>query len=82
MRPDAEGLYIPNGIWVEWYESRELKRFVDYVKGEPHGVELTWSPDGQVVSRVEYQHEERIKVRGESCSRKRVRTDQRESIFA
>ncbi|MDH3327731.1 MAG: tetratricopeptide repeat protein [Desulfobulbaceae bacterium] len=52
---EATGQYIPNGIWTEWYENGELKRFVDYVKGVPHGVEINWSPDGQVVSRIEYR---------------------------
>jgi tetratricopeptide (TPR) repeat protein len=62
LRPDATGRYIPNGIWTEWYESGELKRFVDYVQGKPHGVEITWNRDGEVISRVQYRHGERIKT--------------------
>ncbi len=56
MKPDATGRYIPDGIYTEWYEGGELKRFVDYVGGVPHGVEMTWDPDGQVISRVFYKH--------------------------
>ena len=55
MKPDAAGRYIPDGIWTEWYEGGELKRFVDYAGGVPHGVEMTWDPNGQVISRVFYQ---------------------------
>ncbi len=62
VRPDATGRYLPDGIWTEWYESGELKRFVDYVNGVPHGVEITWSPDGEVVSRIEYRHGRRVEA--------------------
>ena len=55
MKPDATGRYIPDGIYTEWYEGGELKRFVDYVGGVVHGVEMTWDPNGQVISRVFYQ---------------------------
>jgi tetratricopeptide (TPR) repeat protein len=55
MKPDATGRYIPDGIWTEWYEGGELKRFVDYSGGVPHGIEMTWDPNGQVISRVFYQ---------------------------
>jgi len=55
MKPDATGHYIPDGIWTEWYEGGELKRFVDYSGGVPHGIEMTWDPNGQVISRVFYQ---------------------------
>jgi tetratricopeptide (TPR) repeat protein len=61
LRPDAAGQYIPNGIWTEWYESGELKRFVDYAKGAPHGVEITWGPDGEVLSRIQYRHGKRTR---------------------
>jgi len=56
MKPDATGRYIPDGIYTEWYEGGELKRFVDYVGGVVHGVDMTWDPNGQVISRVLYQH--------------------------
>jgi antitoxin component YwqK of YwqJK toxin-antitoxin module len=55
MKPDATGRYIPDGIYTEWYEGGELKRFVDYVGGVVHGVEMTWDPNGQVISRAFYQ---------------------------
>jgi len=55
MKPDATGRYIPDGIYTEWYEGGELKRFVDYAGGVPHGIEMTWDPNGQVISRVFYQ---------------------------
>jgi len=56
MKPDATGRYIPDGIWTEWYEGGELKHFIDYVGGVVHGVGMTWDPDGQVISRVFYEH--------------------------
>jgi len=56
MKPDPTGRYIPDGIWTEWYESGELKRFADYASGVVHGVDMTWDPNGQVISRVFYQH--------------------------
>lgn len=64
VRADATGRYIPNGIWTEWYENGELRRFVDYVEGVPHGIEIAWSPQGEVVSRIEYRHGKRIKTAG------------------
>ncbi|MHC4338055.1 MAG: hypothetical protein ACYSTG_08965 [Planctomycetota bacterium] len=56
MKPNATGHYIPNGIWTEWYEGGELKRFVDYASGVPHGLGMTRDPNGQVISQVVYQH--------------------------
>jgi len=56
MRPDATGRYLPDGIYTEWYEGGELKRFVDYNSGVVHGVDMTWDPDGEVISRVFYEH--------------------------
>jgi len=65
VRTDAAGGYIPNGIWTEWYVNGELKRFIDYAKGEPHGIEITCSPNGEILSRIEYRHGKRIRtVRG------------------
>ena len=55
MRLNETGREIPDGIWTEWYEGGEPKRFVDYAGGVPHGVEITWNPDGKVVSRTEYR---------------------------
>jgi len=56
MKPDATGRFIPDGIYTEWYEGGELKRFVDYTGGVVHGVDMTWDPDGEVISRVFYEH--------------------------
>ena len=61
VRPGAKGGYIPDGIWTEWHENGELKRFVDYVDGKPHGLEINWNPAGEVVSRYEYRHGKKIK---------------------
>ena len=55
VKPDATGRYIPDGIWTEWYEGGELKSFVDYARGVPHGVAMTWDPNCRVISRVFYQ---------------------------
>ena len=60
VRPDATGRYIADGISTEWYENGTLKRFVDYAAGVPHGVEINWSPEGEVVSRLEYRHGKQI----------------------
>jgi len=56
VKPKAKGRYIPDGIWTEWYEGGELKRFIDYAGGVRHGVDMTLDPNGQVVSRVFYEH--------------------------
>lgn len=61
VKSDTTGRYIPNGVWTEWYENGELKRFADYVKGVPHGIEITWNPDGEVTSRIRYRHGKRVK---------------------
>lgn len=64
VKPGATGRYIADGIWTEWYEGGELKRFVDYIDGKPHGEEVVWSPDGQVVSRAVYRQGIRMKPEG------------------
>jgi tetratricopeptide (TPR) repeat protein len=56
VKLDASGRAVPEGIWTEWYESGELKRFVDYADGVPHGVEVIWNPAGGVISLTQYQH--------------------------
>jgi tetratricopeptide (TPR) repeat protein len=56
MKPNATGRHIPDGIYTEWYEGGELKRFVDYAGGVVHGVDMTWDPEGKVISRVFYEH--------------------------
>jgi len=59
---DAAGRPVANGIWTEWYEGGEPRRFVDFDSGLRHGAEVTWAMDGQVVSRVHYEHGEPIKA--------------------
>jgi hypothetical protein len=49
VRTDTTGRYIPFGIMTQWYEDGELKRFVDYADGVPHGVEVLWDPSGRVI---------------------------------
>jgi len=56
MKPNTTGRYIPDGIYTEWYEGGEPKRFVDYAGGVVHGVDMTWDPEGKVISRVFYEH--------------------------
>lgn len=50
VKPGPNGRFIPDGIWTEWYEGGELKRFVDYADGRPQGVDLTWEPSGRLIS--------------------------------
>lgn len=50
-RPDASGRLVPDGIWTEWHDGGELKRFVDYEGGVPHGVSVSWDEDGRIVER-------------------------------
>lgn len=56
VQPNAEGRYIPEGAWTQWYESGELKRYVDYSNGVPHGVAMEWSADGQLIARSFYRN--------------------------
>lgn len=52
VRLNTTGRYIAEGIWTEWYENGQLKRFADYVNGRLDGVEMTLDPNGQVLSRT------------------------------
>jgi tetratricopeptide (TPR) repeat protein len=52
---DAAGRPVVNGIWTEWYEGGEPRRFVEFEDGLRHGVEVTWGRDGQVISRIHYE---------------------------
>jgi tetratricopeptide (TPR) repeat protein len=72
VRADATGRYLPHGIWTEWYETGEVKRFIDYAEGAPHGKEITWSPEGEVVSQRQYRHGKLIAGRAESSPRLRT----------
>jgi tetratricopeptide (TPR) repeat protein len=56
VRPDSTGREIPDGILTEWYDNGMLKRFADYQRGVQHGVDIYWNPDGEVISKVIYQH--------------------------
>jgi tetratricopeptide (TPR) repeat protein len=52
LRLNTTGGYIADGIWTEWYENGQLKRFADYVNGRLYGVEMTLDPNGQIISRT------------------------------
>jgi len=52
VRLNATGRYIADGIWTEWYENGQLKRFADYVNGRLNGVEMTLDPNGKIISRT------------------------------
>jgi len=52
VRLNTTGRYIADGIWTEWHENGQLKRFADYVNGRLYGVEMTLDPNGQVLSRT------------------------------
>jgi len=49
---DTTGRPLADGIWTEWYENGQLKRFADYVKGRRNGVEMTLDSNGQIISRT------------------------------
>jgi hypothetical protein len=51
----AEGRFIAHGIQVELYQSGRIKRFLDLDRGQPNGLELTWSPDGKLLTRKSYR---------------------------
>ena len=64
VRRNAAGKYIPEGIWTEWYESGELKRYVDYADGVPHGMALSWNREGQILSQSLFRNGVRSEVWG------------------
>lgn len=50
-RHGGRGEPVPHGIWTEWFDTGELRRFVDYVDGAPHGIAVRWDRDGAVRER-------------------------------
>ena len=52
VHPNKAGRYVADGIWTEWYENGQLKRFADYVNGRRTGVDMTVDPNGQIISRT------------------------------
>jgi tetratricopeptide (TPR) repeat protein len=54
-RHDDNGNRFADGIEVEFYENGRLKRFLDVKRGKPHGIQITWDEDGQILSRVVYR---------------------------
>jgi tetratricopeptide (TPR) repeat protein len=52
VRLNTAGRYVADGIWTEWYENGQLKRFADYVNGRLYGVEMILDPNGQIISRT------------------------------
>jgi tetratricopeptide (TPR) repeat protein len=60
VRYDAAGRPVPDGIEVEFHENGRIKRFLDVVRGERHGLELTWDASGKALSRVEYRDGTRV----------------------
>jgi Flp pilus assembly protein TadD len=52
VRLNTSGRYMADGIWTEWYENGQLKRFADYANGRLHGVEMRLGPNGQIMSRT------------------------------
>jgi tetratricopeptide (TPR) repeat protein len=55
LRPDASGRNIIDGIEVEFFENGRIERYMDYVNGQRHGVEMVWNPDGTLISQVFYK---------------------------
>ena len=56
MRRNTDGRFIIDGIKVEFYENGRLKYFADFFQGKLHGFEVTWDPDGRLLSRQAYQN--------------------------
>jgi tetratricopeptide (TPR) repeat protein len=54
VRRNQTGRFMADGIWTEWYENGQLKRFADYVNGRLHGVDMTLDPDGQIILRTNH----------------------------
>ncbi len=54
-RRNASGQFIPDGIDVTFYENGRLKQFNDYEKGIKHGAEITWDPEGRILSHLVYR---------------------------
>ena len=52
VRLNTTGRYVADGIWTEWYENGQLKRFADYVNGRLNGLEMTLDQNGQILSRT------------------------------
>ncbi|MFC1779948.1 tetratricopeptide repeat protein [Thermodesulfobacteriota bacterium] len=55
IRHDNNGNQFPDGIEVEFYENGRLKSFLDVKRGKPHGLQIKWDKDGQILSRVVYR---------------------------
>ncbi len=51
LRRDSSGRYTAHGIIAEFHENGRLKSFTDVSSGRPRGLEITWSHDGQELSR-------------------------------
>jgi len=49
---DAEGREKPNGIYTEWYEDGDLKRYTDYVMGFRRGIDVRWDDAGRLISQT------------------------------
>jgi len=52
VRLNPTGRYSADGIWTEWYQNGQLKRFADYANGRRFGVDITLDPDGQLIART------------------------------
>lgn len=50
IRSDT-GRFVPHGIEVEFYENGRLKHFLDVKQGKPHGYDMTWDQEGNLLSR-------------------------------
>ncbi|MBD3161210.1 MAG: tetratricopeptide repeat protein [Candidatus Eisenbacteria bacterium] len=48
-RPGENGDAVRHGIWTEWFDTGELRRFVDYVGGAPDGPGSAWNREGERV---------------------------------
>ncbi len=52
-RDVSGGAPIVDGIWTEWYESGELKRYAEYAGGVLQGTEVHWDEEGRRLPRQE-----------------------------
>jgi tetratricopeptide (TPR) repeat protein len=56
VRPGPDGHPFIDGIKVEFYENGRLKYFADVKQGKLDGAEMTWDPDGRLLSQKTYKN--------------------------
>jgi tetratricopeptide (TPR) repeat protein len=49
---EAQGRSFPDGIEVEFYENGRIKHLLDFNRGVPEGLEISWDTEGRIISSV------------------------------